>query len=83
MAVVEYRLKNVERVQGRLHERVNEHESELTTLREQVAGEGGLQKAVHSVREEIGSLRTAFYALTASLVLATVGLAGAIISHAL
>lgn len=90
MAVVEYRLRTVERNQGKLHERVNAHEHEFEgvraeqgVVREQISGDGGLQNAVKALREDMSGIRRAFYALTATIITGTVVLATAIATHAL
>lgn len=90
VAVIDYRLKGVERNQGKLHQRINDHEREFETLhkeqgivREQISGDGGLQNAVHALREDMQGIRRAFYALTATIVTGTVVLATAIATHAL
>lgn len=89
MAVFEYRVKALERSEGKLHERVNGHDRDLnlvrtnqTEMHEQISGEGGLYSQIRGLRKEVGSIRTALYALTGSIIVATVAMATLIANHA-
>ena len=90
MAVLQYRVGEVAKSNSRLHERVRGHDRELEQLRtadremhEQIAGEGGLQKSLTLVREELKDIRRGIYALTGTFIIAIVTLATALATHAL
>lgn len=93
MAIFEYRLKDstvFKEVRGEIRE-VRGTAADTRRLvdlhEEQISGEDGLRNAIHTlrkeVRAEVGSLRKAFYGLTAALIIASFSLIGAIIGHAI
>lgn len=90
MAVLEWRVRQVERAEKDLDARVTGQDRDLDDVHaqlkvqtEQISGVGGLQNGLAAVRKELASVRTAFYALTGSLIAASIALVGAMLSHAL
>ena len=89
MAVFEYRLgqseafRTVRREQYDLGRELDLLKDTTGRHTEQISGDGGLQKQVHAVREELSSIRRALYALTGSIIVGTITLATAIATHAL
>ena len=82
MAVFEYRLARSD-VFKEVRRRASHADALADKHEEQISGDGGLQKALHDLREDFRDVRRALYALTGTLILVTVALTTAIATHAL